>query len=456
MSMKNDGIHGSDTNAADAVPAGAAGRGISATAASGPDAGDSAAPVSRNRRRVAGGLAAVAAGVGVAGLPRGARAQQKRYGPGVTDTEIKIGQTIPYSGPASAFGIAGRIQLAYMKMVNAAGGVNGRQINLMSLDDGFSPPKAVEMTRKLVEEDNVLAMMGSVGTPTNTVIAKYLNGKQVPHLVVASGSARLVDPAGLPWTSTFYASQAMEGQLYAEYVARTKPDAKVGILFQNDDYGKGNLEAFRKGLGDKASKMIVKEVGYELSDPTIDTQIIALKAAGADVFFHATTPKFAAQAIRRSHEIGWKPLQLLISNVSGVSAVLKPAGLEASKGLVTSMWMKMPGDPAWNDDKGMRDYLAFIKQWAPNEAADDSIGAFGYNQAMMTVELLKRCGSELTRENLMKQALNVRDLQLPLFVQGVLINITPASRTAWKQTRLARFDGTNWVLFGDVLNWNGA
>lgn len=403
---------------------------------------------------VVGGLAASVAGglvVSIAGgIPTRANAQNK-YGPGVTDAEIKIGQTIPYSGPASLFGSAGRMQAAYIKMINAGGGVNGRKINLISLDDAFSPPKAVEMTRKLVEEDGVLAVMGSVGTPTNVVIAKYLNGKQVPHLVVASGSGKLDDPAGLPWTAPFYASQAMEGQLYGQFVRTAKPGAKIAILYQNDDYGKGNVEAFKRGLGDKAATMVVKEASYELSDATIDTQIISLKSAGADTFFHATTPKFAAQAIRKSHDLGWNPLQVIISNVSGVSATLKPAGLEAAKGLVTSMWMKMPGDPAWANDKGMQEYYAFAKQWASSENADDSVAAFGYNQAMMTVELLKRCGNDLTRENLMRQALSIKDLQLPLFLQGVRINTTPDDRVAWKQSQLARFDGANWVLFGDII-----
>jgi branched-chain amino acid transport system substrate-binding protein len=409
-----------------------------------PVLGNKAVPM---RRKTLASALALAASVGLA-----ARAQaQKNSGPGVTDKEIRIGQTIPYSGPASAFGVAGRIQVAYMKMVNSNGGVNGRQVVLLSLDDGFSPPKAVEMTRKLVEEDGVLAMMGSVGTPTNVVIAKYVNGKQVPHLVVASGSARLEDPEGLPWTAPFYASQAMEGKLYALHLLKSKPDAKVAILYQNDDYGKGNLEAFRKGLGDKASSMIVKEASYELSDPTVDSQILTLRASGADTLFHASTPKFAAQAIRRSYDIGWKPLQIIISNASSVSATLKPAGLEASKGLVTSMWMKMPGDPAWSGDKGMMDYYAFVKQWAPNESPDDSVGAFGYNQAMMIVELLKRCGDDLSRENLLKQALSIKDVQLPLFIPGVKINTTPRSRVAWKQSQLARFDGANWVLFGEVI-----
>jgi branched-chain amino acid transport system substrate-binding protein len=396
------------------------------------------------------GLAVTAAAWG---LPMTGHAQ-KKYGPGVTDKEIKIGQTMPYSGPASAFGVGGRIQLAYFKMINAQGGVNGRQINMVSLDDGFSPPKAVEMARKLVEEENVLAIMGSVGTPTNVTISRYLNAKQVPQLVVATGSSKMDDPAGLPWTAPFYASQAMEGQLYGEYLVKSKPDAKIGILYQNDDYGKGNLDAFKKGLGAKASSMIVKEVSYELSDPTVDNQIIALKASGADTFFQSTSSKFAAQAIRKSHEIGWKPLQIVISNVSSIAATLRPAGLEASKGLVTSVWLKFPGDPTWNNDKQMQDYLAFIKKWAPNESPEEFSGAFGYIQAALIVELLKRCGDDLTRENLLKQAVNLKDLELPLFVPGVKINTTPSSRVAWRQTRLARFDGTNWVLFGDVMTWN--
>jgi branched-chain amino acid transport system substrate-binding protein len=403
-----------------------------------------------DRRSILGATASLAAVAVSSVWPLPARAQ-KSYGPGVTDSEIKIGQAMPYSGPASAFGSAGRMQLAYMKMINAAGGINGRQVRLISLDDGFSPPKTIEVTRKLVEEDGVLAIMGSVGTPTNVVIAKYLNTKGVPQLVAASGSSKLNDSVNLPWTATFSAPQVMEGRLYAQHLLLNKPDAKIAVLFQNDDYGKGSYEAFRLRLGEKAATMIVKDASYELSDPTIDNQILALRASGADTFFHITTPKFAAQAIRKAHEIGWKPFQIVIWNAAGVTSTLKPAGLEASKGLISSLSIKMPGDPAWANDKGMQDYYAFVKKWAPDLDPDDSAASFGYSMAMMSVELLKRCGDNLTRENLMKQALSVTDLQLPLFLPGVRINTTPTSRAGWNQAKLARFDGTSWVLSGDVI-----
>ncbi|MBR1297391.1 ABC transporter substrate-binding protein [Bradyrhizobium sp. AUGA SZCCT0042] len=385
-----------------------------------------------------------------AGLSTHANAQ-KNYGPGVTDTEIKIGQTMPYSGPASSLAMFGRVPLAYFKKVNAEGGINGRKVNLISLDDAFSPPKTVEQVRKLVESDEVLAIMGSVGTPTGLATAKYLNAKKVPQLFLTSGSPKLEDPKGLPWTTTFYASQLVEARIYAEYLLKSRPDAKLAVLYQNDDLGKGYLSGIKIGLGAKATTMIVKETGYEITEPTIDSQILTLKASGADTLFIAGTPKFAAQAIRKAHETNWKVQHVLMSGVSQISSTLRPAGLEASTGAVTSIWHKQPGDPDWADDKDMRDYQAFLKEWAPGEQTDDSTSAFAYTIAQMMVEVLKRCGDDLTRENVLKQATNVKGLQLPLMVPGVRVNISPDNRVAWRQGRMARFDGSRWVFFGDII-----
>lgn len=397
-------------------------------------------------------LSAAIAGAAAAGLSRGTSAwAQKKYGPGVSDTEIRIGQTMPYSGPASLFGIAGRIQTAYVKMINASGGINGRKINLISLDDGFSPPKTIEMTRKLVEQDEVFALMGSVGTPGNVAISKYVNNAKVPHLVVASGSAKLLDPAGLPWTAPFYPAQSVEGRIYAKYLLQNFPNAKVGLLYQNDEYGKGVVDGMKKAMGARTS-MIVKELTYELTDPTVDPQIIEMQNAGVDFFFQATTPKFAAQAIRKAASMNWKPVHILISNASSVAGTLKQAGFEASKGLITSLTYKYPGDPMWANDKGMLDYYAFMKQWMPGDDPNDSVAANGYTMIMMSVELLRRCGDELTRENVLKQALNVKEFELPMLLPGVRINTTPDDRTPFKQSWLGRFDGTNWVPFGSAID----
>jgi branched-chain amino acid transport system substrate-binding protein len=376
---------------------------------------------------------------------------QKNYGPGVTDTEIKIGQTMPYSGPVSTLAVFGRIPAAYFKKINAEGGINGRKINLISLDDAFSPPKTVEQVRKLVESDEVLGIMGSVGSPTGIATAKYLNNNKVPQILLTSGSPKLEDPEKLPWTTTFFASQVVESRIYAGYLLTSKPDAKIAILYQNDDLGRGYQTAFKAGLGAKAATMVVKEASYDVTEPTIDSQILALKASGADTLFISGTPKFAAQAIRKAYETNWKAQIVLISGVAQISATLRPAGLEASTGALTSNWLKQPGAPEWDNDKDMKDYQAFLKEWAPAEQADDSTAAFAYTVAQMMAEVLKRCGDDLTRENLLKQATNVKDLQLPLMVRGVKVNISPTDHTAWRQGRMARFDGANWVFFGDVL-----
>ena len=375
---------------------------------------------------------------------------QKKYGPGVTDTEIKIGQTAPYSGPLSSLSTFARIEAAYLRKINESGGINGRKITLISLDDAFSPPKAVEQTRKLVESDEVLAVVGSIGTPTNLATSKYLNSKGVPQILVLASTPKLDDPDNLPWTTTFMMPQSVETRIYAEYLLKSKPDAKVAVIYQNDDLGKGNLSWFKAALGAKAASMIVKEAAYDVTEPTVDAQIVALKASGADTLFHASNPRFAAQSIRKAHELGWKVQHVLLSGVSVISTVLRPAGLEASTGAVTSIWLKLTEDPTWNDDKDMKDFRAFMKQWAPGESVDDSSAVFAYSIAQMIVEVLKNCGDDLSRENVMKHATNIKGVQLPLFIPGVKVNISPTSRAAWWQARMARFDGTKWVLFGDI------
>ena len=375
---------------------------------------------------------------------------EKKYGPGVSDTEIKLGQTTPYSGPASSFAAASRAILNYFSMINAAGGVNGRKINLISLDDAYSPPKTMEQTRKLVEGDEVLAIAGTLGTPANMTVAKYLNSKKVPQLLAMSGSPKLNDPERLPWTTTFYASQTIEGEIYAHYVLQAKPAAKIAVLYQNDDYGKGYLNAFKDGLGDKAS-MIVAEANYDITYPTIESELVRLADSGADTIFYASTPKFTAQAIRKAHEINWKPLQIVITASSQTDATLKPAGLEASTGLLASLWQKVPNDPLWADDQSMKDFLAFMKQCAPGEAGDIFLSATGYSWAQTMVEILKNCGDDLTRDNLIRQATNLKGFHPTLFLDGIALSTTPSDRTPWRQARMARFNGTSWEPFGDIV-----
>ena len=376
-------------------------------------------------------------------------AAEKKYGPGVTDTEIKLGQTMPYSGPVSSLARFGRVEAAYLRKINASGGVNGRRVTLVSLDDAFAPAKAAEQTRKLVESDGVLAIVGSVGTPSNLAVAKYLNSKAVPQILLLASTPKLDDPENLPWTTTFMMPQPVETRIYAEYLLKTKPDAKIAVIYQNDDLGKGNLAGFKAALGSRASTMVVAEAAYDIMDPTVDSQIVALKASGADTLFHASNARFAAQAIRKAHELGWKVQHVLLSGVSGIAAVMRPAGLAASTGAVTALWMKSSEDPMWEADAGMREYRAFMKEWAPNEEVEDSV--FPYSTAQIIVEILKNCGDDLSRENLIRQATNIRGVQLPLFLPGLTNNVTPTNRVAWRKARMARFDGTRWVLLDDVI-----
>jgi branched-chain amino acid transport system substrate-binding protein len=376
-------------------------------------------------------------------------AAEKRYGPGVTDTEIRIGQTVPYSGPISSLARFGRVEAAYLRKINASGGINGRKVTLVSLDDAFTPAKTVEQTRKLVESDGVLAIVGSIGTPTNLAVAKYLNSRSVPQILLLASTPKLDDPENLPWTTTFMMPQPVETRIYAEYLLKTKPDAKIAVIYQNDDLGKGNLSGFKAALGSRASTMVVAEAAYDIMEPTIDSQILALKASGADTLFHASNARFAAQAIRKAHELGWKVQHVLLSGVSSVSAVLRPAGLAASTGAVSAFWLKTSDDPIWDNDAGMREYRAFMKEWAPNDDIEESI--FPYATAQIIVEVLKKCGDDLSRENLIRQATNIQEFQLPTFLPGLTINVTQSDRIGWRKARMARFDGTRWVLLDDVL-----
>ena len=375
---------------------------------------------------------------------------QKKYDPGATDAEIKIGQTMPYSGPASAYGTIGRIEAAYFKKVNDEGGINGRKLNLITLDDGYSPPKTVEMTRRLVEQDEVLFIFQPLGTAANSAIHKYLNTKKVPQLFVASGATKWADPKNFPWTIGWNPSYQTEGHIYAKDILTRHPNAKIAVLYQNDDYGKDLLKGLKDGLGDKA-KMIVAEASYEVTDPTVDSQIVALKGSGADVFVNITTPKFAALAIRKVYDVGWKPEHYL-NNVSlSVGSVLTPAGLDKSVGLITVAYLKDATDKAWANDPGMLDYLAFLKKYYPDGNAADSSNVYGYSAAQALMQVLKQCGDNLTRENIMKQAANLKDLQLPLALPGVKINTSPTDFHTFKQLRLQRFDGKQWVVFGELI-----
>ena len=381
----------------------------------------------------------------------GAFAGDKKYDPGVSDTEIKIGQTMPYSGPASGYGTQGKAELAYWKMINSKGGINGRKITLLTMDDSYSPPKTVEQTRKLVEQDEILADIGSLGTPTNSAIQKYLNSKKVPHILISTGAAKWNDPKNFPWTTPFYPPYAQEAKIYGKYIVKQLPSAKIGVIYQNDDFGKDYLRGFKEGLGERAD-LIVKELSYEVTDPTIDSQIVALKSAGADVVFTIATPKFGAQSIRKVADLGWKPTHFIVSVASSIGGVLEPAGVEASTGLITALSNKVIGDPAWNDDQGVKDYLAFMKEWYPEGNPIDGSNQTGYGSAQFTAIILKNCGDELTRENVLKQATNLTDISLPLLLPGITLSITPTDYSTFSTFRLAKFDGKTWKFFGENIS----
>jgi branched-chain amino acid transport system substrate-binding protein len=376
---------------------------------------------------------------------------QKNYDPGATDTEVKIGQTVPFSGPASAYATIGKAQAAYFNMINQQGGVNGRKINLIQYDDAYSPPKAVEQVRKLVESDEVLLTFQIIGTPSNAAVQKYLNTKKVPQLFAATGATKFTDPKNFPWTLGFNPNYFVEGRIYGQYILKQYPNAKVGILYQNDDLGRDYLNGIKAGLGEKAATMVVAEASYEMTDPTIDSQILKLKSAGADIFFNASTPKFAAQAIKKNAELGWKPVHILDINATSVGAVMQPAGLEASKGVISVNYGKDPLDPTWKDDPGMKKYFEFMAKYFPEGDKNSSFNTYGYSTAQLMVHVLKQCGDNLTRENVMKQATNLRDVQLDLALPGIVGNTTPDDYRVNKQFQMMKFNGERWELFGPIL-----
>jgi branched-chain amino acid transport system substrate-binding protein len=374
----------------------------------------------------------------------------KSYGPGVDDSEIKLGQTMPYSGPASAYASVGLAEAAYFRMLNERGGINARKINLISLDDGYSPPRTVEQTRRLVEDEQVLAIVGSLGTAANSAIQKYLNQRKVPHVFLSTGATKWGDPQHFPWTMGWQPNYQLEGRIFAQYTSRVAPGGRIAILYQNDDYGKDYLKGFRSGLGEAADKLIALQTSYEITDPTVDSQVVTLQASGATVFFDVTTPKFAAQTIRKMYDIGWRPLHLLNSVGSSTGAVMKPAGLERGQNIISAHYSKDATDPRWADDKGMKEYLAFMKRYLPNIDTADSGTYAGYNIAHTIEYVLRQCGDNLTRENFMKAAANIRDLELPMLLPGIRVNTSPANFFPVNQMQLVRFEGDGWVLFGDV------
>lgn len=376
---------------------------------------------------------------------------QKKYDPGATDTEIKVGQTMPFSGPASAYSSIGKTQAAYFKMINDQGGINGRKINLIQYDDAYSPPKAVEQIRKLVESDEVLLTFQIIGTPVNAAVQKYLNSKKVPQLFAATGASRFTDPKNFPWTIGYNPNYFVEGRIYGQYILKEHPNAKIGVLYQNDDLGKDYLNGIKAGLGDKAAKMIVTEASYEVSDPTVDSQILKIKDAGADLFFSATTPKQAAQAIKKIAEMGWHPVQIVDINATSVGAVLKPAGLDAAKGLISVNYGKEPLDPTWKDDAGLKKYFDFMAKYYPDGDKDSNFNTYGYSTAQLLVHVLKQCGDDLTRENVMKQATSLKDVTSDTALPGIKANTSPTDYRVNKQLQMMKFNGERWELFGPIL-----
>ncbi|WP_026312190.1 ABC transporter substrate-binding protein [Bradyrhizobium huanghuaihaiense] len=376
---------------------------------------------------------------------------QKKYDPGASDTEIKVGQTMPFSGPASAYSSIGKTQAAYFKMINDQGGINGRKINLIQYDDAYSPPKAVEQIRKLVESDEVLLTFQIIGTPVNAAVQKYLNSKKVPQLFAATGASRFTDPKNFPWTMGYNPNYFVEGRIYGQYILKAHPDAKIGVLYQNDDLGKDYLNGLKAGLGDKAAKMVVTEASYEVSDPTVDSQILKIKDAGTDLFFSATTPKQAAQAIKKIAEMGWHPVQIVDINATSVGAVLKPAGLEAAKGLISVNYGKEPLDPTWKDDAGLKKYFDFMAKYYPDGDKDSNFNTYGYGTAQLLVHVLKQCGDDLTRENVMKQAASLKDVTNDIALPGIKANTSATDYRVNKQLQMMKFNGERWELFGPIL-----
>jgi len=387
-----------------------------------------------------------------AALASPAALAQKKYDKGASDTEIRIGNTNPYSGPASAYGTIGKTISAYFRMLNDNGGINGRKINFVTYDDGYSPPKTVEMVRRLVEQDEVLFLFQTLGTPPNSAIHKYVNAKKVPHLFVATGATKWNDPKKYPWTMGWQPNYQTEGRIYAKHILETRPDAKIGILYQNDDYGKDVLQGLKDGLGEKGRKLIVKEVSYEVTDPTVDSQIIQLEGSGANVFVNITTPKFAAQAVRKVYDIGWKPVHYLNNVGASVGSVLKPAGLDKAVGVITTQYLKDYTDKQWANDPAMKKFEAFMKKYYPEGNLNDASNVYGYTAARTLEQVLKQAGDNLTRANIMKQAASLKNLALDTLLPGIKINTSASDFAPIESVQLARFNGAQYELFGKVIS----
>jgi len=397
-------------------------------------------------------LAAFSAALALAATLSTAAFAQKKYDTGATDTEIKIGNIMPYSGPASAYGVIGKTEDAYFRKINAEGGINGRKINFISYDDAYSPPKTVEQVRKLVESDEVLFVFNTLGTPPNTAIQKYLNTKKVPQLFVATGATKWNDPQNFPWTMGWQPNYQSEAIIYAKYILKHYPNARIAILYQNDDYGKDYLKGMKDGLGAKAASMIVAEESYEVSEPTIDSHIVKLKSTGADVFFDIATPKFAAQAIKKIAEIEWKPVHFLNNVSNSIGSVIRPAGIGNAQDIISSSYFKDPTDPQWKNDPGMKAWNEFLDKYYPDANREDAAVVYGYNVAQGLVHVLKACGDDLSRANIMKQAASIKDLELGGLLPGVKVNTGPTDFAPLSQLQLMRFKGETWELFGDIMS----
>ena len=400
----------------------------------------------KTRREFLTSSAAAAAALATSAWP--ARAENA---PGITDTEIKIGQTMPYSGPASAYGVIGKTEAAYFKMINDQGGVNGRKINLISLDDSYSPPKTVEQIRRLVEQEQVAFLFNTLGTGPNVAIRQYLNDNKIPQLYVSTGASLFSDPEHFPWTIGFNPNYQTEAKIYGKHILQTKPDAKIGVLYQNDGFGKDYLIGLKAALGAEHAGMLIKEVSYETSEPTIDSQIVTLQGSGADVLIIAATPKFAAQAIRKTYDLGWNPVRYVTDVSLSIASVMKPAGVEKAKGLITANYGKDTTDPRWKDDPGVKEFTAFAKKYLSGNDLIDSNAIYGYSAAATMVQVLKQCGADLSRDSVMKQAANLKDLELPMLLPGIKINTSPDNFTPIRQEQLETFNGESWELFGDLI-----
>jgi branched-chain amino acid transport system substrate-binding protein len=397
-------------------------------------------------------IAAVTTAIVAFAAMSGSAFAQKKYDTGASDTEIKVGNIIPYSGPASAYGVIGKTEEAYFKMINDKGGINGRKVNFVTYDDGYSPPKAVEQVRKLVESDEVLVVFNPLGTPSNTAIQKYLNSKKIPQLFVATGATKWNDPKNFPWTMGWQPSYQSEAQIYAKWLMKNKPGAKVAILYQNDDFGKDYLKGTKDGFGDKASSFIIMEESYEVSEPTIDSHIVKIKAANPDVLLIYTTPKFGAQTIKKTAELGWKPLQIITNVSASVGGVMKPAGFENAQDVLSAAYAKDGADPQWNNDPGMKKWVEFLDKYMPGADKTDGSVVYGYGAAQTLVKTLEMCGDDLTRANVMKQAASLKDFTPDTLLPGVKINTSATDFAPIAQLQMQKFKGEKWELFGEIIS----